>query len=186
MKNKLFTLALVVAVGLTAFTQSVEAAPSRKSAQTQFNQLRAQMANLPVGSPRLVSLARRMVRLVPSAALQVASLATMTAGSSTQLDQVLNVVLSQVAIAPLNLVSVESKETLLVNVSIGVRELAPTNPRVLASAEGDVAALQQNITSTSVSVIVSLENNPSTGLSNSNIVTVVTEITGSGGGPYGA
>lgn len=184
MKNKLFTLAVAVIIGLTAFTQTAEAA----SNQQRFAQLRAQLLTLPVGSPRLVSIARRMTRLVPSAALQVAVLATSAAGNATQLNQALGVILSQVGIASPRLLSSAQKETLLVRVAIGVRELAPTNGRVLESVGGDTAALSNGINTTSVNNINALLENPRSNLTEPDGFAAIEEILGSDGEPvpYGA
>jgi hypothetical protein len=145
MKTRILTALVVAVVALTsmpieAFAQNRNPVPTQRQLQS-FARLNAQLNGLRPGSARAISLARRMINLVPTAAAQVMVIAT------TKVTNVRNAqVLAALAIQTTGTFSFTDAEkaNLIVASVETVARVAVTIPRIVASAPavpaGDAAS----------------------------------------------
>jgi hypothetical protein len=141
MKTRILTALVVAVVALTsmpmeAFAQNRNPVPTQRQLQS-FARLNAQLKALRPGSARAISLARRMVNLVPTAAAQVMTIAT-TKITNVRNAQVLSAIAIQ-TIGTFQFTDAEKANLIVASVET-VSRIAVTIPRVLASTPAVLGA----------------------------------------------
>lgn len=183
-KFKFIPFLVLAAIGLTMLPQQAEAQTAQQILNQRFAAIRAQLARLRPGDPRLVALATRMIQIRPQAASIATALAVRKAASIEQANLLLSVSVNTLAFArispPIRQIAIQSASTALI-------QNASVNP-FLVTETGDSPAVVRALTNGLVFTVESLSGSipPEESDSLGFVVNdVLNEFVGEGGRPPG-